>query len=385
MAPHDNASAHLFFSYAHLDYDRLIDFLRLLEVRTGRKVWIDRIVLQRDAAWADMIERAIAGSYGVIFAVTRTFADEPNRPFIHQKEIPWARERFNDSRQGKLLFPIRFDDVPLPAALTADGVRSVTHTIDAFGRLPDEVIAELAPHLPEVPEARASDQPFVISWSRLRNFKGRDRTLIDLHQKLFTEDGKVGIKTAGVHGTGGIGKTQLAVEYAYRYRFYFGKGVYWLNAAADWKQEIAACADHLGLQPADTTDKDDRAGQKVIAFKEYLKGLDGEALIVLDNVDNPDSVLLREVAPKLTLKALCDAGRARLLITTRVQTLPDGFGAIAVSKLDPEDALAVLRDAWQPDEPTSGRADLSDEGALRAIATLFDYLPLPLGWMAAAL
>ena len=31
----------------------------------------------------------------------------------------------------------------------------------------------------------------------------------------------------------------------------------------------------------------------------------------------------------------------------RVQTLPDGFGAIAVSKLDPEDALAVLRDAWR--------------------------------------
>src|SRR5690242_15137211 len=119
--------AHLFFSYAHSDYDRLIPIFQRMELITERMIWIDRIGLQRDAKWAEMIERAITSSYGVIFAVTKEFV---TRPFILDKEIPWALDRFNDSRQGKLIFPILFDDVPLPDAFNAPNVQFCKQIID---------------------------------------------------------------------------------------------------------------------------------------------------------------------------------------------------------------------------------------------------------------
>jgi len=225
--------AHLFFSYAHSHYERIAPFFQRLELRTERMIWIDKIGLQRDAEWAAMIERAIKASYGVIFAITKEFI---TRPFILEKEIPWSVERFGN-RQGKLLFPILFDDVPIPEALN---IPYVAHTIDVRDGNWDRGISEF---IKVMPPAHESAVPFIVSWPRLRNFKGRDQQLIDLHNALHVEDGRAGIKTAGMFGTGGIGKTQLAVEFAYRYRFYYPAGVYWLNAAADWGSELAACAD----------------------------------------------------------------------------------------------------------------------------------------------
>jgi len=269
--------AHLFFSYAHSDYSRILPFFQKLELRTARMIWIDKIGLQRDAEWAAMIERGIKASDGVIFAITKEFI---TRPFILEKEIPWAVERFNAGRQGALLFPILLDDVPIPDALN---IPYAAHLIDVRDGNWDRGIAEFIRVMPPVQESAI---PFIVSWPRLQNFKGRDQMLIDLHNALHVENGKVAVKTAGMYGTGGIGKTQLAVEFAYRCRFYYPAGVYWLNAAADWQTEIAEAADRLGLQPKDTTDSD-RQKQKVIAFEEYLKAKGSDALIVMDNVENP--------------------------------------------------------------------------------------------------
>jgi WD40 repeat protein len=384
--------AHLFFSYAHNDYDRLLPVVQRMELITERMIWVDRIGLQRDAEWEAMIQRAIASSDGVIFAVTEAFV---TRPFILDKEIPWAIERFNDSRQGKLLFPILFDDVPLPTALRKPDrnfiqrlvtsrnapVGFVTHVLDARDGDYERVIQELKQ---VIPGARGEQVPFVVSWPRLRNFRGRDQQLVDLHAAMQHEDGKAGIKTAGMYGTGGIGKTQLAVEFCYRYRFYFPGGVYWLNAAQDWQGELADVADHLGLKPIDPDDTN-RNKQMALGFKQYREQSGQEALLVLDNVENPADLSTREIAPKLTIPALCQATRTRLIITTRVQTLPEDFARVEVTKLDPADALDVLLDAWQGGQDTPPRTDPPDETALNAIGQLFDYLPLPLGWMAAAL
>ncbi len=371
--------AHLFFSYAHKDYDRLLPIFQRMELVTERMIWIDRIGLQRDAEWAAMIKRAIDSSYGVIFAVTKEFI---TRDFILQKEIPWSVERFNDSRQGKLLFPILFDDVDLPDAFNAPNLAFCQHQIDARDGDVERVLRELKD---VIPSSSGDDLPFVVSWPRLRNFKGRDAQLVELHQALHTSDGKAGIKTAGMYGTGGIGKTQLAVEFAYRYRFYFPGGVFWINAAQDWQREIAEVAENrLGLKPMDANDTN-RNKQLALAFQEYRKANGQDALLVLDNVENPSDLLTREIAPKLTIPELCQTTHTRLIITTRVQALPEGFARIEVSKLSPGDALAVLLDAWQPDQYGTHRIDKPDDATLNTFAKLFDYLPLPLGWTSAAL
>ena len=53
----------------------------------------------------------------------------------------------------------------------------------------------------------------------------------------------VGVRPAALTGMGGVGKTQLAVEYAYRYRNAYPDGTYWVNAAESWQGELAALAE----------------------------------------------------------------------------------------------------------------------------------------------
>ncbi|NJN98753.1 MAG: ATP-binding protein, partial [Anaerolineales bacterium] len=56
-------------------------------------------------------------------------------------------------------------------------------------------------------------------------------------------------QVATVSGLGGIGKTQVAVEFVHRYGPYFAGGVYWLNFAegAAVASEVAACGGAGGL------------------------------------------------------------------------------------------------------------------------------------------
>ena len=61
------------------------------------------------------------------------------------------------------------------------------------------------------------ESPFTIPFPRNAGFVGRDQDLERLHQCLCRQQ-PVGIRPAGLMGMGGIGKTQLAVEYAYRHR-----------------------------------------------------------------------------------------------------------------------------------------------------------------------
>ena len=56
-------------------------------------------------------------------------------------------------------------------------------------------------------------------------FTGRDAELRSLARALRAQHGAVAITT----GIGGVGKTQLAIEFAHRYGPYFAGGVFWVN------------------------------------------------------------------------------------------------------------------------------------------------------------
>jgi WD40 repeat protein len=350
---------HLFFSYAHDDKDRLYPIHARMQAVTERYLWIDKVGLRTGVEWYAAIQRAIHESYGVIFAVTQAFI---TRPFILDKEIPWAVERFQDIQRSVLLH-IRFDDAPLPAALN---LPHIAHPLDARDGDYERLYAELKTLLPRPTE---SGHPFIVDWPRLTTFQGRDAQLVELHSLL--KEGSAGIKTAGLHGMGGIGKTQLAVEYAHRYRFHYPAGVYWLNAARSWTDEAADLAERLRLKPTHT-DGGDVKRQLAAAFAAYLREQDGDALVIADNVENPADALSREIGPKLRLVDL----PARLLITTRRQDLPKGFAPVGVHVLPPDEARALL---------LAARPDALDDPALDAICEKLGYLPLALGLAAAAL
>ena len=79
----------------------------------------------------------------------------------------------------------------------------------------------------------ASEAPFIVPFPRNADFVGRDGDLSRLHATLSgVASGPVGIRPAGLTGMGGIGKTQLAVEYVYRHKGDFPDGIFWIDAAS---------------------------------------------------------------------------------------------------------------------------------------------------------
>ena len=88
--------------------------------------------------------------------------------------------------------------------------------------------------------------PFTVPHHKLPHFVGRQEDLKRLDAAL-QQANPVGIRPAGLTGMGGIGKTQLAVRYAYdaRDRQQYPDGIFWLNAARPLPDEFARLGEQL--------------------------------------------------------------------------------------------------------------------------------------------
>jgi len=75
-------------------------------------------------------------------------------------------------------------------------------------------------------------------------FKGRDSELVELRQRLTTGGGRAVGLTArqAIHGLGGVGKTRLAIEYAWRQASDYGNGLLFVSARSptDFRINLAA-------------------------------------------------------------------------------------------------------------------------------------------------
>ena len=91
------------------------------------------------------------------------------------------------------------------------------------------------------PPTPAPAAPFIVPFPRNADFVGRDADLMRLHASL-SGHGPVGIRPAGLTGMGGIGKTQLAVEYVHRHRSDYPDGVFWIDAAGPLAEGFARLA-----------------------------------------------------------------------------------------------------------------------------------------------
>jgi hypothetical protein len=169
----------------------------------------------------------------------------------------------------------------------------------------------------------------------------------------------VGQSTA-VTGLGGIGKSQLASEFAYRYGIYFAGGVFWLTCADPEAipAEIATCGRQLNLH-ADFTGLP-LDGQVSLVASVWHSEL--PRLLVFDNCEEED--VLERWLPR--------GGGCRVLVTSRRQEWrPDlAVQAVRLDVLERAESLALLR---------KHRPDLApNDPVLDAIAAELGDLPLAL-------
>lgn len=160
---------------------------------------------------------------------------------------------------------------------------------------------------------------------RLPTFTGRGDEIERLRQTL-TSASRVAV--AALHGLGGIGKTQLVVEYAYRYAPSYNL-VWWLRAekAETLLEDFRALADELRL-PSHSDANLSRVASDVRQWLEAHSGW----LLVADNAIDPRSLERR----------LPSRGPGHVVITSRNRDWGSIAQLMAIDVLDVDEAAELL-------------------------------------------
>ncbi|MCP4655162.1 MAG: hypothetical protein GY856_07055, partial [bacterium] len=176
-------------------------------------------------------------------------------------------------------------------------------------------------------------------------------------QTLLGEGSAATLVTQAIQGLGGVGKTQLAVEFAYRYGRYFA-GVHWLNAAepGGLSAEVAACGAAMRLPGW----PDELPAQVACTLEAWRRG--GRRLVVLDNLE--DVAAAREWLGRL--------GGARVLLTARRADWPRDIGlrALRLDVFSLDESQAFLREYLDESRATDDEVE--------ALAERLGHLPLAL-------
>lgn len=219
--------------------------------------------------------------------------------------------------------------------------------------------------LEEVPEDRPGPPPGSVMPLRPNpNFVGRHEGLKRIAASLKAGGtAAIGeVTVAASSGLGGVGKTQLACEFVYRYGRFF-HGVYWLNFGdpARIPAEVAACggAGSMNLHPGEYHELplEDRARAVMAEWQSDLP-----RLLVFDNCED-EELLDRWLPP---------SGGCRVLVTSRRGSWDHSLGVtgLKLGVFDRAESVALLREY---------RPDLSpNDPHLHTIAEELGDLPLAL-------
>jgi tetratricopeptide (TPR) repeat protein len=200
------------------------------------------------------------------------------------------------------------------------------------------------------------------------HFTGREHILVQLHHTLKGESESrdragASTKVQALTGLGGIGKTQIAIEYAYRYRSDY-QAILWAtaNSRETLVSDFVAIATLLDLPERDVQDRN----LTIHAVKNWLT-THSSWLLILDNAD--DLALVAEFLP--------GGNSGHILITTRTQAIGNIANSFTVGKMETEEAkLFLLRRARVlPRSETIPENLLADA---EAIVSTVDGLPLAL-------
>ncbi|MEU2420867.1 ATP-binding protein [Streptomyces sp. NPDC007851] len=160
-----------------------------------------------------------------------------------------------------------------------------------------------------------------------RRFVGRGKLLADIHATLHRADGD---GLCVLHGTAGIGKTQVALEYAHSHCDAYD--FVWWSEARD-ARSLAESLARLGAELSVPPGPDGRVPVAAVLDRLCSGRVDRGWLLVLNNAD-----------PPARLAPLPPLGAGHILVTSRhVSWTEETAHPLHVEGLSREDSLALLR------------------------------------------
>ncbi|GCE09107.1 helix-turn-helix domain-containing protein [Dictyobacter aurantiacus] len=199
-------------------------------------------------------------------------------------------------------------------------------------------------------------------------FTGRESILDQLHERLHAhsqpDQGQSQLHM--LSGLGGIGKTQIALEYAYRYSSEY-RAVLWISAETD---EALFCSCLSTAEVLNLPEKNGPDQHKIIrAITRWLRG-QRDWLLIFDGVED-----LTCLSPFLS-----SIHQGSLLVTSRLQAIGTAAQQILVESMSAEESLTFLLQRsklFQPGRP-SKFLSTAEVSAAHKIVEAMDGLPLAL-------
>ena len=201
---------------------------------------------------------------------------------------------------------------------------------------------------------------FIVPYPRNPQFTGRTKLLETMRERLFAQIPMQYGPRIALYGLGGVGKTQIALEYCYRSTHHYDQ-IYWLSASDQTSllSGYQTIARKNGILLSSDS-KPVEIAQLVLAWLKQQRSW----LLVFDNLD--DITVAQGLLPETVTKK-------HTLITTRnpnARDIPaEGF---EVPVLNPEDSVDLLLAFSHIPRP----ADVTEQQAAYDIVLELGYLPL---------
>ncbi|KMP02565.1 LOW QUALITY PROTEIN: hypothetical protein CIHG_10261 [Coccidioides immitis H538.4] len=187
----------------------------------------------------------------------------------------------------------------------------------------------------------------------VKTFVERPGEMAELERVLLPQRQNMRQKIFVLHGLGGIGKTQLAVEFTRRHRRKFSS-VFWLDGSdkVSLKLSIARCARRIPasqISDASRTYSMNSTGNIDKVVRETMDWLaqpdNTEWLVVFDNVDRDYSSHAADPLAYNVQQYCSGADHGSVLTTTRLASLEQLGGSQQVNKIDRDQAQEIL-ESW---------------------------------------
>jgi tetratricopeptide (TPR) repeat protein/MinD-like ATPase involved in chromosome partitioning or flagellar assembly len=207
------------------------------------------------------------------------------------------------------------------AGLSGEDAVSQLIALVGGGDHPDAARAAKAARYP-------GDEP---DWIRLPARKARFTGRVEDLQRLRDQLAQGGSPVAlvALRGMGGVGKTQLAQEYAHRYRTAYDL-VWWISAEQQQSVNTAIIELASELKLPSYAKPDDTVRATIAALRRGDKT--GRWLIVLDNADAPDDIL-----------DLLSEGKGQVIVTSRNQDWGARVSSLEVDVFRRRESIEHLR------------------------------------------
>src|SRR5450755_3445886 len=364
----------MFISYAHEDEPlrkQLETHLSLLQRQGLVSTWQDRQITA-GTDWAQAIDEHLKNASMILLLISADFLASD---YCYGIEMQCALDR-NKAGQARVI-PVLLRSVDWKGApfqhlqgLPTDA-RPVTTWPDRDAAWAD-VAAGIRRVIEQLPLLSVSTSPAAlppiwnIPYPQNPLFTGREELLTQLATTLHAGQPTALSQPQAISGLGGIGKTQIAVEYAYRSRGDY-QAVLW--AQADTRENLTSSYLTVAALPNLPEKSEQESARVIAAVKNWLQRHMGW-LLILDNAD--DLALARDFLPP--------SFGGHVLLTTRAQATGRFAHRLEIDILSTElGALFLLRRAGRlaPDASLK-QAEAAEQVCAKEICGEVGGLPLAL-------